>query len=782
MAFRLSVLRPALGLAIALGIAACDDPIKPRTPGLIEPLTPSLIPANAGSSVPLAVRITDRSGTPLPGIRVDWSVVSGGGTISGGASDQDGRADAVWVLGPLAGEQHARAVVDGAGSVLFTADVQPGEAPVIASIEPAVLRPGSAATITGSGFSPTPAGNTVTVNGAPATVTDASPTRLTITVPSRSLLPCEPTRPVPVRVTVAGVAGALDHPLEVAIRRSLDPGESVAILDEEEVRCNELPNDGGRYVIGVLNTSTALASQSAFRLRGTSAATAAQRPAVAGVAAAPATLAASPARPQPIVGASPDPVLRELQRRAEAHEEVLERNLDLLRRLGPRTAAPQGAYALASARVAATAPSAPPPDVGDTIRFRVPNLDAQDLCTSFVEVVGRVVYSGTRAVVFEDRNAPLAGRLDSLYVKLGEEYDGVMHALITQYFGDPLRRDAVTDDNGRVYMLFTEVVNDFAGNVFAFVFSGDLFPRQDCNQSNVAEIFYGAVPTQLSSDPFDIDVSSTAWYRFTRGVLMHEVKHIASFAERISRGGRPEDVWLEESTARIAEELLMRSIFGFTWKGNTGFDQGMRCAIQPNDPACAGMPYGMWPAFVDLGNYMEENETRTPLGPVRQGDASFYGSAWALVRWAVDHYAADEAAFLRALTQEPNLVGPANLSARAGRPFAELLADFMLALALDDRPGFTPQRPQLRMPSWHLTDMFAELNRSQPQAFPRPYPLAPRNVSFGDFAVDVPALRAGTASIFELSGPQAAPQLLEVTTQGGGPPPATLRLHIVRVE
>jgi len=781
MPFRLSVLRPALGLAIALGLAACDDPVKPRTPGLIEALTPSLIPANAGSSVPLAVRVTDRSGTPLPGIRVDWSVVSGGGTISGGASGPDGRAEAVWVLGPLAGEQRAQAVVDGAGSVLFTADVQPGEAPVIASIEPAVLRPGGAATITGSGFSPTPGGNAVTVNGAPATVVDASPTRLTITVPSRRLLPCEPTRPVLVRVTVAGLASARNHPLEVAIQRSLDPGESVAILDEDEVRCNELPDRGGRYVIGVLNTSTTLASQSAFRLRGASAATT-QPLAVAGVAEAPVTLAASPARSQPVVGAAQDPVLRELQRRAEAHEEVLERNLDLLRRLGPRPATPQGAYALASAGVAATAAAAPAPDVGDTIRFRVPNLDAQNLCTSFVEVVGRVVYSGTRAVVFEDRNAPLAGRMDSLYVKLGEEYDGVMHDLITQYFGDPLRRDAVTDDNGRVYMLFTEVVNDFAGNVFAFVFSGDLFPRQDCNQSNVAEIFYGSVPTQLSPDPFNIDVSSTAWYRFTRGVLMHEVKHIASFAERISRGGRPENVWLEESTARIAEELLMRSIFGFTWKGNTGFEQGMRCAIEADDPACAGMPYGMWAAFVDLGNYMEENETRTPLGPVRQGDASFYGSAWALVRWAVDHYAADEAAFLRALTQEPSLVGPANLSARTGRPFAELLADFMLALALDDRPGFTPQRAELRVPSWHLTDMFAELHDSQPQAFPRPYPLAPRAVAFGDFTVDVPALRAGTASIFELSGPQPAPQLLEVTTQSGGPPPSTLRLHIVRVE
>ncbi|HEX7089977.1 MAG TPA: IPT/TIG domain-containing protein [Longimicrobiales bacterium] len=796
MSFRLSVLRPALGLAIAAGLAACDDPAEPRTPGLIEPLTPSPIPASASSSVPLAVRVTDRSGAPLAGVRVDWSVLSGGGTISGGASGQDGRAEAVWVLGPLAGEQRAQAVVEGAGSVLFTADAQPVEAPVIAAIEPAVLRPGTIATITGSGFSPTPAGNAVTVNGAPATVTDASPTRLTITVPSRSLLPCEPTRPVPVEVTVAGAAGTLDHPLDVAIPRSLGPGESILILDGDEIRCNELASGGGRYVIGVINTSTAPAAQSAFRLRGASVATTAQPPAMAGLDAAVAAQAtaaprataarraASPARPQPLAGAPSDATVRELRRRAQAHEGVLRLNLALLRRLGPRTGAPQAARALASARVAAAAAAAPPPAVGDTIRFRVPDLDAKNQCDSFVEAVGRVVYSGTRAVVLEDRNAPLAGRMDSLYVKLGEEYDGVMHALITQNFGDPLKLDGATDDNGRVYMLFTEVVNDFDGNVFAFVFSGDLFPRQQCSQSNVAEIFYGSVPTRLGGGGSSwLDVSSTAsWYRFTRGVLIHEVKHVASFAERISRGGRPEDVWLEESTARIAEELLMRPLFGLAWKGNARFEQGMRCAIEVEDPGCEGKPYGMLPAFVDLGNYMEENERRTPLGSVGTGDASFYGSGWALVRWAVDHYAADEAAFLRALTQEPNLAGVANLSARTDRPFAELLADFTLALALDDRPGFTPQRPQLRMPSWHLPDVFAGLNESRPLEFPRPYPLAPRAIAFGDFAVDVPALRAGTASIFELSGTQAAPQLVELTTQGGGPPPATLRLHIARVE
>src|SRR5690606_34993647 len=179
---------------------------------------------------------------------------------------------------------------------------------------------------------------------------------------------------------------------------------------------------------------------------------------------------------------------------------------------------------------------------------------------------------------------------------------------------------------------------------------------------------------------------------YTRGTLLHEVRHIASCAERISRNGMAEEEWLEEGTARLAEELLMRAIFGFSWKGNTTYALGMRCVIfVQQDPACTGKPYGMWSAFVGLGEYLDQNEASTPLGrPSGSDDFSFYGSAWGLVRWAIDHTAADEAAFVRALTQQSNLRGVANLEAQTGLTFREILADYVLALALDDRPGVTP--------------------------------------------------------------------------------------------
>src|SRR5690606_15796491 len=205
MVRRRSVSYLFLPLILVLGSAvACDDPGDPRTPTAVEPLTPSPISAQAGTNVSLAVRVTDDRGDPMPGVAVSWMVVSGGGTISGGASGQDGRADAIWVLGPQAGEQRAQASVDGAGSALFTADAEPLEVPVITAIQPAVLRPGITATITGGEFAGNPADNAVRVAGVAAAVTAASPTELTITVPSAPQLGCAPTQPVPVAVTVAG--------------------------------------------------------------------------------------------------------------------------------------------------------------------------------------------------------------------------------------------------------------------------------------------------------------------------------------------------------------------------------------------------------------------------------------------------------------------------------------------------------------------------------------------------------------------------------------------------
>jgi VCBS repeat-containing protein len=81
---------------------------------------------SVGSALPdsLVVKVTDGFGNPVSGVAVQWSVLSGGGSLSPetSTSGDDGRAAAERVLGPGAGTQSAQASASGfSGSpVTFT--------------------------------------------------------------------------------------------------------------------------------------------------------------------------------------------------------------------------------------------------------------------------------------------------------------------------------------------------------------------------------------------------------------------------------------------------------------------------------------------------------------------------------------------------------------------------------------------------------------------------------------------------------------------------------------
>jgi hypothetical protein len=111
-----------------------------------------------------------------------------------------------------------------------------------------------------------------------------------------------------------------------------------------------------------------------------------------------------------------------------------------------------------------------------------------------------------------------------------------------------------------------------------------------------------------------------------------------------------------------------------------------------------------------------------------------------------------------------------------------MLADWGLAMYVDDAPGLTPARVQLTLPSWHTRDLLRGLNASNPTAYPGAFPLAVRPLTFGTFLESGLQLRGWATAFFELSATPTTPQLLELGADGGGPLPATLRMAIVRVE
>jgi hypothetical protein len=515
--------------------------------------------------------------------------------------------------------------------------------------------------------------------------------------------------------------------------------------------CVDLPASAG-FVIAVTNVNSDSTALRNVRVR-------TLQP--AGVAASPA------AEPVARVGAStPRAVLPPRARHGALHGSVLDENS---RRLAEPRRLPEMAASLAATAV---------PVVGDTLTFRVPRISegVAQACDKFDAVRARVAYVGARSVVVEDVENPVVNQLDDYYRQLGEEFDTRQYALIRDNFADPLLLDASLDGNGRLFMLFTRQVD--ASRISGFVWSGDFYPTSQCAQSNLGEIFYGYVP----SDPDPAYGAGTAgeWFWSIRSTVVHEVKHIASFAQRISlAAGRGEESWLEESTAMVAEELWARQVFGYAANANVSYAASVGCEIRGafNVAPCAGKPSVMFSHFMTLSQWMKEPDQRTPLRSVAEGDGSFYGSGWLFLRWALDHSGRPEGQVLRELTQTTTR-GVANLEARVGRAFPDLITDWALAVALDDRPATTPVNARWRIPSWNIRGVYAGLNQEQSQLMPTEFPLLQRSLANTASSTTVTGIRPGGTAYFQLN--TGSPQAVDFQTVNGGSA-AGVRVSIYRL-
>jgi hypothetical protein len=205
-------------------------------------------------------------------------------------------------------------------------------------------------------------------------------------------------------------------------------------------------------------------------------------------------------------------------------------------------------------------------------------------------------------------------------------------------------------------------------------------------------------------------------------------------------------------------------------RANTGFRESLECELRPTLAGCANVPVAFADHFARLAASLAEPAALPPVVSDLSLDpgAAFYGSAWWLLRWSSDHFATSDAAFFRALVAGPQ-TGVDNLTARSGRAWRDLLGEWWLATALDDRPGVVPQRATLTEPSWNLRDVLAGAAATGDPRFPAPFPLETRTLSFGDFVADATdGVRGGGAVFFELSGTPSARQLLELRPPGLG--------------
>lgn len=772
--------RSSLLLFLALVLSACSDasaPVKSGPPAALAVVSGSEQEGRAGDplSQPLVLKVTDAQGLPVARTAVFFVAVEGGGTFSSSVAttNNQGEATTTWTLGPRAGNARAEARVTGVtASAVFNAVIKPGAASAAIRVSEA---PGTSAAgyaigdsvavrITdrfGNAVAGAPVTFSVTAGGGTVSVANRVTDNDGIARTAWTLGSAGPqtlrAASGSIEVLVNGTAAACTElQMSVGSAVTLAPGATPCII---------LNGSAQQYIVTIANATNAASAALPFRFRAVGTGT-------AGVLQADAPTHAS------------DAAARAASR---SHALVMKANADLLGRLGsPRTD-----------ELARITQAAPPPNVGDTIALNIPSF--ADLCSvpQAAKVKGRVVYVGSRGVVLEDIQSPTARQYDDLYTAVGREFDESMFPILSNNFGDPLALDAQLDADGRVFMLFSKVVNDaLNGGIAGFVSSGDLYPQTACAASNKREVFYARVPTKVGTG-IDTDNSTQTgdeWQRSVRTVIIHEVTHVTSFAEKIARGWNQsadfnnKNSWLEESTAMLAEEMWGRAVFGYTQRGNTNYRSSVFCEIRPQ-PQHFGVcpppikPVTMLDHFYYLGEFESSTESRSIVGSTANDDFSFYGSGWMFLRWVIDTYGGTEAQFIKQIVRESVLPGAQSVEARAGKPFAELLAGWSLAVALDDRPDFTPADPRFSLASWNTRDIFAGLNTdfSNTSFFPKAVPLAARTIGFGNARIDVASVRGGSFSVLDISGTQEGKQLFEFRGAGGAGLSSDVRVSVARV-
>ncbi|MGQ0538506.1 MAG: hypothetical protein ACT4R6_06140, partial [Gemmatimonadaceae bacterium] len=568
--------------------------------------------------------------------------------------------------------------------------------------------------------------------------------------------------------------------LQMATARTLAVGQSLLLTAQNDLLCNEFAVTGGVYLLTAFNYAASPADRRDVSLLGATAGT----PPAAQIALRAADIfAGTPGF------AMPQEIQRRL-RRQELHVQDLERQRSFLAaRRNPIREARARRARMAPDAVRLSLAAAPVPNVGDMLSLRM-RTNFTDFRT-FETVRARVVYVGPKMIILEDSLAPLARTMDADYVRLGQEFDSQMYGFVG-YFGDPLAVDSLTDNNGHLFAVFSRRVNGYLnGNILGFVTICDFFentgpPDQICPSSNVGEYFYAIVPDPNATNGLSVDL----WRRFMRGTLIHEAKHIASYAERLLRDTEElEESWLEEATAQQASEVWARSVYSVVWKGDAGWNDGPRCDYAQIGGACADPVEGVLGHFVWLYQYYDVLGQKSILSRAQE-DGAIYGSSWSFARWVTDAHATDEARFLRSLTQVKNDHGIANIAGKSGRPYFELLGNWSLATLADNYPGaILAPDTKLQLHSWNSRDLFQNMHQflrfsDGRVAFPKAFPLTIRQVTFGTWPQslqEVRSLAGGSFAAWEVTGVQTKPQVIALRAIDGAIPPSDVGLAIVRV-
>lgn len=668
-------------------------------------------PRNAQVGSPLVVQVQDQFGNGVPSVTVMFAVTSGGGSVTPDMVDTgaNGQASTTWTLGDPVGAQTVEATVSVvvADTIFFSAQAVNFN---VTQIAPDPIVEGQSATITGEGFDDQNlSNNVVIIDGVQSTVTAATPTQLTVDVP---LFDCRPERDVGVEVGLGGFTlPPVNHRLEPAQFLSLAVGEYRMIQNPADFCFQLQAASAGNeaYLIGVGTAAEAPTLTVQYTMTSSP-----------GAAAAPPAGVVQPVPQRSLQGGfpfSPEQIARLEARRAHMHAELAlrakERDLMAQYRAGGLRAA-AGARALQM-----------PPNVGDTIMFRVPDLDGANLCSDFTQITTVVRAVGSSGVFVTDINNPAAGDFtDQELQDASATFDNDIFAVDTLYFGPP----SDLDMNQVVFVVLSIEVNRMRnGAVAGFVTNADLFDRVGppaCPSSDEGEIFYSHVPDPNNTSGTGAETKAGVLSQMP-SLIAHEFTHIIQFGRRLNSATL--STWESEGQATLAEEVVGHSVLGNAPGQDLTFSDAIGGAADD------------WYNFimVRLAYYYgwdppQSHNANTPedctlFGNHNINDATscqpfwFYGASWSFQRYVLDRFGPAHPDGEDGLAQDwidanPNLEGVANVEALLGVEFDSVMAKWSAMHWADGRiPGIDAS---LQKTSWNLFAVFDSISNMGVQIEP----------------------------------------------------------------
>jgi hypothetical protein len=726
---------------------------------------------SAALASPIVVSVTDQFSNVGSGLTVNFTVTAGGGSVNptSAVTGANGQAQTTWTLGPSAGSQTLQASVAGAPLVQANANATATNL-TITSVTPDTLVEGQSATITGTDFSLTPANNTVMIGGVAASVTAASATSLTVTVPTSN---CQPARDAAITVAVgAATSNSVTKRLHPASFVNLAVGQQLIVTDPAQFCLQFRPSVTGNdsYVIGLGASAETPTGVLPHVLTG-----------VAGVAAAAPALVS--ARVRTTLGAAEQgafPAALDAEalalRRSHARAELALREWERRNLLDRPNARLQIA-----ARRAGDIPAAPP-SVGDTIRFRITSFS--NPCNSFTEALTRVKVVGQRGIWVTDINNPATDSLTTAEMQgYSDTLDTHVYARDTTYFGAP----SDLDNNQRIIIVLSIEVNKIPLGVAGFVFAGDLFSRSSCASSNLGEVFYSHVPDPGNVAGTGARSKSSILFQMP-SLIAHEFTHVIQESRRlVLANGQDMTSWEAEGQASLAEEVVGHSVLGNSIGQNYGADVAFAPGLGQRWYQGLFVQLALYYGWIPPGTSTKAADAPemcslfATTGITTSCDPfAFYGASWSFQRYVSDRfgpsYPGGEAGLHRDwISKNVGLRGVPNVAALLGVNVDSLLAQWAATLYVDGRVASPPS--PVAMSGWDLLNVFAAFVNDN-------FRLVPPSRSFANFS-DSRSVRGGSTAYTLLGSSGARPAMaVRARDSSGNPLATTLRpqLWIARLQ